>query len=44
MTLPHFGVWRAIRQVHSHHETETMRPTERSRFILLARACGLVGG
>jgi hypothetical protein len=44
MTLPRFGVSRAIRHVHDHHETETMRPTGRSPFILRARAGLLMGG
>jgi hypothetical protein len=44
MTLPHFGLWRAIRHIHGYHETEAMRPTERSPFTPLARACHLMGG
>jgi hypothetical protein len=44
MTLFHFGAWRAVRRVHGHHETETMRPTERSHFILRARTCRFLGG
>jgi hypothetical protein len=44
MIPPHFGVWRAIRRAHGHHETESIRPAERSHFILRARTCCLMGG